>query len=67
MSHTLTFGPDVDDQQCFNVTIVDDDVYELREDFFVNLTTSEPLVTLMPTTTVVMIDDEDGTFSGSIV
>ena len=59
MPVALTFGPDVD-RVCFNVSIVDDSVYELREDFFVNLTTAQPFVTLMPVTSLVMIDDEDG-------
>ena len=58
---TLTFGPGVD-RNCFNVTIIDDDSYEVREDFFVNLTTSEPLVTVMPMSTVVRINDLDGEY-----
>lgn len=54
----LTFNAD-NPRNCFNVSIIDNDLYELRESFFVNLTTTAPLVELAPMFTVVMIDDED--------
>jgi hypothetical protein len=47
-------------QNCFDVTILNDDQYELREDFFVNITTTDPDTDLRPSTTIVMIIDEDG-------
>ena len=55
----LTFTPDML-QACFNVTIVDDGYYEDTEDFFVNITTTDPLVNTSPMSTVVTVIDNDG-------
>ena len=55
---TLTFDSSMS-RRCFDTTIVNDYRYELREDFFVNLTTSDLDIDLRPSNTIVMIDDED--------
>lgn len=57
-SVVLVFNPDVN-RSCFNVTIMNDNVNELRESFFVNITTFELQVQLKPNTTEVIIMDED--------
>ena len=59
-------------RQCFNVTIVDDDIVENLEDFFLNLTLAESTVPVRvdPDTTMIEIDDrDDGKFriSSSLV
>lgn len=46
-------------RSCFNLHIIDDNKYEFRESLFVNLTTTEPDVTLMPSFAVVHIDDNE--------
>jgi len=58
-SVTLTFTPEMT-QQCFNVSIINDDNYELAEEFFVNITTSEDFVDLAPMFTVLTIIDDEG-------
>ena len=55
---SLTFDENVS-RNCFDVTILDDDRYELREDFFMNLTTTDPRTDIMPPTTIMMILDDD--------
>ena len=55
----LLFTPEML-QVCFNITIVDDDYYENTEEFFVNITTTDPQVITSPMTTVVTIEDNDG-------
>ena len=49
---------------CFNTTILDDSHYELREKFFVNISTSNNRVDIMPSTsaTVVTILDDESEF-----
>ena len=47
-------------QVCFNVTIIDDDLYENPEEFFANITTTDTQVTISPMTTVITIIDNDG-------
>jgi hypothetical protein len=49
-------------RQCFNITLINDDHYELREDFFVNLTTNSLRIDIRPLFTIVMIVDEDSKF-----
>ena len=56
----LTFAPGML-QDCFNVTIIDDDLYENPEEFFANITTIETQVNISPMTTVITIIDNDGT------
>ena len=58
-SVSLTYNSDVS-VVCFNVTIVDDTRYELREDFFVNITTGDPQVDLVPSSTIISILDDEG-------
>ena len=48
---------------CFNITILDDDKYEFNEDFFINLTSSDPQTGLLPITALVTIVDVDGKFN----
>ena len=54
----LTFAPGIL-QNCFNVTITDDDLYENPEEFFVNITTTDPQVLISTMTSVVTIIDDD--------
>ena len=61
----LTFAPGML-QDCFNVVIIDDDLYENPEEFFANITTIDPQVTISPMTTVITIIDKDGTKDESI-
>ena len=58
-SVTLTFTPQMT-RLCFNVSIVNDDNYELAEEFFVNITTTEDFVDLSPMFTVMTIIDDEG-------
>ncbi len=44
---------------CFNVTILDDERYELNEDFFVNITTSDPQTDINPMSAIVAIEDDE--------
>ena len=55
----LTFAPRML-QDCFNVSIIDDDMYENPEEFFANITTTDTQVTISPMTTVITIIDNDG-------
>ena len=45
--------------QCFNITIIDDDIHENNEELFINLTTTAPAVTLDPHFFILTIEDED--------
>ncbi len=56
---TLTFSPGMS-RVCFNVTILDDDRYELNEDLFVNITTSDPQTDINPMSAIVTIEDDEG-------
>ncbi len=56
---TLTFSPGMS-RVCFNTTILDDDRYELNEDFFVNITTSDPQTDINPMSAIVTIEDDEG-------
>ena len=56
----LTFAPGML-QDCFNVTIIDDNLYENPEEFFANISTTDTQVTISPMTTVITIIDNDGT------
>ena len=56
----LIFSPGMT-RQCFNISIINDESFENNvEDFFVNLTTTDPLVLLSPVFTTVVIMDDDG-------
>ena len=52
----LTFSQD-DTRVCFNVSIIDDNIHGV---FFVNITTSDPQVTLSPHLTNLTIKSDDG-------
>lgn len=62
----LTFSADVS-QVCFNVSIIDDDNYELVEEFYANLTTADPNVQLSPMFTVLRINDDDSKWNHNAV
>ncbi len=47
------------DTHCFNVSIINDDLYEETEYFFVNLTTAESSIALAPSSVTVQIIDQD--------
>ena len=54
-------------QQCVNITILDDSVFEsMLETFSVNIDTSVDRVVLEPNTTVVQIVDNDGEWEGGM-
>lgn len=55
----LLFSPTVS-ISCFNITIIDDDRYEVIENFFVVLYTSDSQTDLFPQNTLVNILDNDG-------
>ena len=55
----LTFSPKIR-QNCFNTTIIDDNLYEYAEDFFVNITTADSQFVISPMITVLTILDNDG-------
>ena len=57
-SQIFTFTYNVN-RICFNLTILDNDLYELNKQFSVILTTSDPQVDIMPAVTVVTIQDVD--------
>ena len=61
----LTFAPGML-QDCFNVAIIDDDLYENPEEFFANITAIDTQVTISPMTTVITIIDNDGTKDESV-
>ena len=54
----LTFAPRML-QDCFNVTIMDDDLYENQKELFSNITTTDTQVTISPILTVITIIDND--------
>ena len=47
-------------QQCINVSITDDAELENDEVFFINISTSDPAVSLSSSSAVVIISDNDG-------
>ena len=49
-----------DTRVCFNVSIIDDNIHEQDEVFFVKITTSDPQVILSPRQTNLTINDNDG-------
>ncbi len=48
-------------RHCFNLTIINDDNYEVREEFYVNLTTTDS-VTLSPNFFIIVLDDDESEF-----
>ncbi len=56
--YSFTFTP-TQTQYCFNVTLIDDEAYEVREEFIVNITSDNPGVLLAPHFTVIVVDDND--------
>ncbi len=46
-------------RHCLNVTIIDDGNYEVRQEFFINMTTDDSMVTLSPKYRVIVLDDND--------
>ena len=61
----LTFTPGML-LDCFNIAIIDDDLYENPEEFFANVTTTDTQVTISPMTSVITIIDNDGTKDESL-
>ena len=62
-SYELTFTPDNADQDlCVTIDIVDDDIYELTEQFMVYLTTNDSCVEFKHESTSVGILDDDCEF-----
>ena len=50
-----------DVRQCVNISLIDDDSLEEVEEFFVNISTLVPRVTIDPDLTTVELQDDDGT------
>lgn len=67
VSDYLPFSQDVfltqDAPQCVTLTLVDDSIFEPSEDFFVDLTTTIPLVTFVGSTATVTILNDDGKYN----
>ena len=61
----LIFSPGMP-QNCFNVAIIDDELYENPEEFFANITTTTTQVTISPMTSVITILENDGTKDESV-
>ena len=55
----LTFSQN-ETRVCFNVSIIDDNIHEEDEVFFINITTSDPLVILSQPLTTLAIKSDDG-------
>ena len=55
----LSVTPTIGQQACFTYSIVNDDIYEVNEEFFINLTTTDPSVTLMPNHRIIIVSDDD--------
>ncbi len=58
MDQVLTFNM-VDLRMCFNVSLLDDEVLELPEEFFLDLESDDPMVILDPVQARVTITDTD--------
>ena len=58
LTEELTFNPGGSNQQCVNITILDDTAVESSVEFFTVQTTS----TLPPATVIIM--DDDGKYGG---
>ena len=56
----LTFGPQESLQECINILIVNDTIYEENEVFSVFLVSNDPDVAVWPESATVTIIDEDG-------
>ena len=59
VSVVLTFGED-SERSCVQIELVNDTIFEGPENLMVVLTTMETVVTLLPDTATVMIQDDDG-------
>ena len=60
LSRGVVFASGGQNTVCFSITTVPDDLFEGFEEFFVNLTTFDPAVVLLPQTASVTIADDDG-------
>ena len=47
-------------EACFTVALIDDSIIEFREGFFVNLTSTDQAITLIPNYRIIEILDNDG-------
>ena len=56
--HSFLFTPS-QTEHCFDVCLINDDIYEVRQEFFVNLTSNSPGVTLSPQFSIIVVDDDD--------
>ena len=54
----LTFTP-MDSRFCYNMTVINDQLFEGQEDFTVTLSTSAPSVSVQPETAIIIITDDD--------
>ena len=54
----FTFGPSTS-RLCVNVSLTDDDLLEMKENFTLDLTSDDPSVMLQPDRAVVEINDND--------
>ena len=55
----LTFTPDMT-KICFSTTIVNDNRYEFNEDFYVNITTTDPQTDINPMSALITVVDDEG-------
>lgn len=57
--YNFLFTPN-ETRHCFDVVLINDNRYEVREEFFVNLTTNTTeAVNLNPHFTIIRVDDDD--------
>ena len=64
--HSFLFTPS-QTKHCFNVSLINDNRYEVRQEFFVNLTSNDPNVSLSPQFSTIVLDDDDSKFNDIMI
>ena len=49
-------------RNCFDVTLIDDTVFEATQEFFVNLTATDENISLSPSFIIITVNDDDCEF-----
>lgn len=49
-------------ESCFAIPVINDNAYELREEFFINLTSKDPAVNVIQNNKIIMILDDDSKY-----
>ena len=59
-NNSVTFGVGIS-QECFNVNILEDDIFELTENFYISISRTVPPITINQTTSAgISIEDSTG-------